>query len=200
MAHLPKNRAQPYTDKQQKEIVEWLKKETMYPTRNVVIFMLTTKAALRAGEIAQLCWHHVLNWRNDDIGDVIRLTDDICKGGSGRELDMSKELIAALRKHFIYSRKPPKSQNVILSQFRKPMAPNAIAHRFRYWFRVRMGVQGFSSHSGRRTFITKAAQVINLCGGSLYDVSLMVGHKDLSSTQAYIVGNKKAQKKVVDMI
>ena len=47
---------------------------------------------------------------------------------------------------------------------------------FAAWFRT-IGLQGCSSHSGRRTFITNAAGKISTVGGSLRDVHVLAGHK-----------------------
>lgn len=195
----PKKRAQMYTDEQQREILDYLANRTIYPERNRSIFLLSSRAGLRAGEIAQLCWHHVLNYKGE-IGNTIRVSDDISKGKRGREFEMSKDLISALKAQYIHDDKPHPNTRIALNYQNNPMTPNAISNKFHYWFVKRLNWHGFSSHSGRRTFITKAAQNINLCGGSIYDVSMMAGHNQLSSTQDYIEGNTKAQKKVVNMI
>lgn len=49
-----------------------------------------------------------------------------------------------------------------------------------------LGMEGFSSHSGRRTFITRGAQKANAFGNSLLDVKALAGHKNLVTTQRYI--------------
>jgi integrase len=72
----------------------------------------------------------------------------------------------------------------------------------RVWFHrlyEGMGYEGCSSHSGRRTAITKWARNITTAGGSLKDVQEMAGHAALSTTQGYIDENKNAKRKVVDM-
>jgi integrase/recombinase XerD len=64
----------------------------------------------------------------------------------------------------------------------------------------RMGFQGATSHSGRRTYITRAARKISQAGGSLRDVQLLAGHSQLSTTQRYIEQDGEAQRKVTAML
>ena len=63
-----------------------------------------------------------------------------------------------------------------------------------------LGFDGASSHSGRRTFITKAAKRIVEAGGSLRDIQELAGHSSLATTQRYIQGDSRAKQNVVRMI
>ena len=71
------------------------------------------------------------------------------------------------------------------------------------WFAVAfraIGVAGCSSHSGRRTFITRAARFVHKAGGSLRDVQLLAGHQSIVTTQRYIDGDTDAQRRLVALI
>ena len=61
-------------------------------------------------------------------------------------------------------------------------------------------IQGASSHSGRRTFITNAARKISLAGGSMKDIQQLARHSNLQITQRYVEENSSAQKAVVNML
>ena len=63
-----------------------------------------------------------------------------------------------------------------------------------------LGLDGCSSHSGRRTFITNAARLVSKTGGSLRDVQELAGHSALSTTERYIEGDRDAQRKLVRML
>jgi integrase/recombinase XerD len=58
-------------------------------------------------------------------------------------------------------------------------------------------MEGCSSHSGRRTFITRAAKEVSVVGGSLRDVQQLAGHASLAMTQAYIEGDTEAKRKLI---
>lgn len=61
------------------------------------------------------------------------------------------------------------------------------------------GLVGCSSHSGRRTFVTRAARALVKAGGSLRDVQELVGHRSLSTTERYIEGDRAAQHRLVQL-
>ncbi|MBM3608347.1 MAG: site-specific integrase [Alphaproteobacteria bacterium] len=67
------------------------------------------------------------------------------------------------------------------------------------WYRA-LGFSGASSHSGRRTAITRWARKISSVGGSLRDVQLLAGHSALGTTQRYIEGSEDAKRRVVEMV
>ena len=62
---------------------------------------------------------------------------------------------------------------IIRSERGKPMRPVSIVHWFKKAYRV-LNLDGCTSHSGRRTFITWAARLVHKTGGSLRDVQLLV--------------------------
>ena len=63
-----------------------------------------------------------------------------------------------------------------------------------------LGFEGCSSHSGRRTFITRAARKVSEAGGSLRDVQQLAGHRSLATTQRYVEGDTEAKRKLVNLI
>jgi integrase/recombinase XerD len=63
-----------------------------------------------------------------------------------------------------------------------------------------LGLTSCSSHSGRRTFITRAAKKVVEAGGSLRDVQQLAGHSSLSMTQRYIEGDSDAKRRLVNLV
>ena len=76
---------------------------------------------------------------------------------------------------------------------------NSIQFLFRAWFAA-LGFSGASSHSGRRTFITKCARSVSAVGGSLRDVQALAGHASIATTQRYIETDPEAQRKLVERL
>ena len=168
---------------------------TRHSLRNCVIVLLAAKAGLRAGEIANLTWDMVLD-PTGEIGPVIELRDSAAKNGSGRLIPVHPDLRLALA---AYRKLSPGLGAVIRSQRGGPMTPLSIVVWFNRAFR-HIGLHGCSSHSGRRTFITRAARLVHKTGGSLRDVQLLAGHRSIQTTQRYIDGDTDAQRKLVAMI
>jgi integrase/recombinase XerD len=79
------------------------------------------------------------------------------------------------------------------------MTPRSIVNWFHGLYGA-LGLHGCSSHSGRRTFITRSARIISKIGGSLRDVQELAGHRALTTTERYIEGDRDAQRKLIYLI
>jgi integrase len=170
--------------------------QTRHPIRNQVLVLLSVKAGLRAGEIANLTWPMVIE-PSAEIGRSLELQNRIAKKGSGRVIPVHPELHTALVK--LAGLTPLLNGPVIRSERGGPMTPISIVCWFAKAFRA-IGLEGCSSHSGRRTFITRAARLVHKAGGSLRDVQLLAGHRSIQTTQRYIDGDTDAQRKLVSLI
>jgi integrase len=163
--------------------------------RNRVIVLLSAKAGMRAGEIANLTWDMVVDAAGQ-VSNVIELRDHAAKKGSGRMMPMHPDLADAL---YAWRQASTGSGHVVRSERGGPMTALSIVVWFNRAFQI-LGLAGCSSHSGRRTFITRAARLVHHAGGSLRDVQLLAGHRSIQTTQRYIDGDTDAQRKLVSMI
>src|SRR5947199_10811788 len=68
---------------------------TRHPLRNTVMVLLSAKAGLRAGEIANLTWDMVVD-ANGQVSGLIELADAAAKKCSGRSIPVHPDLAAAL--------------------------------------------------------------------------------------------------------
>ncbi len=169
--------------------------QTRYPLRNKVIVLLSVRAGLRAGEIANLTWGMVLG-ADGEVGALIELHDSAAKKKSGRLIPIHPELQAALAE---WHRAAGGAGPVIKSERgHGPMTAKSIVMWFADAYRS-IGLDGCSSHSGRRTFITRAARLVHKAGGSLRDVQLLAGHRSIQTTQRYIDGDTDVQRRLVSL-
>jgi integrase len=168
---------------------------TRHPLRNTVMVLLSAKAGLRAGEIANLTWDMVLD-ATGQVSGLIELADRVAKKCSGRSIPVHSDLMAALA---AWRQVAPPSDYVIASERGGQMRPVSIVVWFNRAFK-NIGLKRCSSHSGRRTFVTRAARIVHKAGGSLRDVQLLAGHRSIQTTQRYIDGDTDAQRKLVSML
>ncbi len=171
---------------------------TRYPERDKAIFLLSVKAGLRAKEIAFLTWPMVTD-AEGKVADVIALENRASKGrNGGRTVPLNRELQAALEAYQPVAVRKPSDYLVTTER-----ASKATAGVITMWFQrlyQSLGFEGCSSHSGRRTFITRAARKVSEAGGSLRDVQQLAGHRSLATTQRYVEGDTEAKRKLVNLI
>ena len=171
------------------------------PERDRLIVLLSVRAGLRACEVARLTWGMVLD-ANGQVGTVIDVRGAIAKRGTGRRLPMHPQLRQALIEWRALQRGVCRgAEHVIVPSVRGggPMKPNSIVN----WFVAKCheaGLEGCSSHSGRRTFITNAARNLHRVGASLRDVQALAGHRSIETTQGYIDGDTHAQRRLVKIL
>ena len=167
-----------------------------WPERNRVIVLLSVRAGMRACEIAALEWDMVLTARKE-VGTILELPGWAAKKGGGRRIPMHPELRVALGR--LKSITAAADGPVIVSERGDRMTAKSIVNWFGRTYAA-IGLQGCSSHSGRRTFVTQAARLIHKAGGSLRDVQQLAGHRSISTTQLYIEGDGDAQRRLIRLL
>lgn len=168
-----------------------------FASRNRVIIQLSFKAGLRACEIAGLEWSMVLG-PGGSIGRSLMISGNIAKYGRARRVPIHRDLKRALQQLHRASEMPIGGP-VIQSQRGGRLTARSIVN----WFSDvygKAGLSGCSSHSGRRTFITRAARIIAQTGGSLRDIQELAGHRAMTTTERYIEGDRDAQRKLVRLL
>lgn len=182
--------------KQQAVILAYLQK-TRYPVRNQLIFLFSFKSGLRAKEISSLTWAMVCD-SEGQLSDCLSLPNHASKGKySGRIIPLHKEL-----RQLLQLSKPQgisSGKHIITTERSNKMSAQAIVNFF-YNLYKSLNMNGCSSHSGRRTFITQAAKMITQAGGTINDVRQLAGHSSLATTQRYIEYNTDAHKKIIELM
>ncbi len=184
---------------QERAIVGYLD-TTRYPARDRVMFLLSMKAGLRAKEIASLTWAMVTDAAGQ-VSETIHLENRASKGKTGgRTIPMHSDIHAALvALQALCGDAVRPDRSIIFSERGGGLSPATV----RLWFHrlyTSLKMDGCSSHSGRRTFITRAARKVSQVGGSLRDVQELAGHTSLAMTQRYIEGDTEAKRKLVALL
>jgi integrase/recombinase XerC len=187
------------TDKQVRAVLSELDTRR-YPLRDRVIFLLSIKSGLRAKEIASVTWAMVTD-AEGEIADLIALENRASKGkGGGRHIPMHPDLKMALTAlHRDRGDKARPDMPVVHSERDRGLSAAAVVVWFHRLY-ADLGMVGCSSHSGRRSFITRAARKISEVGGSLRDIQQLAGHASLGTTARYIEADAEAQRKLVMLI
>jgi len=177
--------------------------ETCYqPARNALLVRLNFELFLRAKEIACLRWRMVCDVQRR-LGAAIALENAASKGDAGgRVLPMTDTVYDALARVERLAR--PIDPEAYIVQFRKhgqdPVKRSqAVQALFRAWYHA-LGYAGASSHSGRRTGITRAAREATQLGLSLVDVQRLAGHTALTTTQRYIEPNRDQHRALLERL
>lgn len=151
--------------------------------RDKVFLLLSCKAGLRAREISLLPWSAVTNAEGEIIRNI-HINSEVAKGKRERTIHMHDAVFEALCN---LRKVRPDDLRIAYSVKggHKYMTPNAMVQYFRRYY-AKLGFEGLSSHSGRRTFISNLARSCNLVGCSLVDVQRAAGHARITSTEGYI--------------
>jgi len=166
-----------------------------HSARNKCALHLTHFAGLRVKEVAALRINDIY----DSAGKVhieIRFSPDQTKGNSARSVVLNRKLQKALAEYYNYLPKHDADFPLIYSQKSyKPFSPNSLCQVFGRIYNA-AGIKGATSHSGRRSFITKLASK----GVSARVLMELAGHKHLSTTQRFIDVNDQMLKEAVELL
>ena len=169
-----------------------------HSVRNRALLMTTHLSGMRVGEVASLRNSDVLD-AEGNIRNEIRLSAEQTKGNEARVVFVSDKLHKELE---LYTRFMDKANiNPLVKFFYSQkkasdgFTANTLTQFFHYLYK-RAGIDGASSHSGRRTFITNLATK----GVGVRVLMSLAGHKNISTTQAYIDVNDDMKRKAVELV
>lgn len=169
---------------------------TRYQLRNSCLLMMSFYGGLRVGEIAALQYKDVLD-KDGYVKDEFYLTADKTKGDEGRTIYLNKKLQKALQAYvYAYpSKTEDKREPLFFSQQGCGFSANTLTQWFHHFYKS-VGIDGATSHSGRRSFVTSLADK----GVSVRVIAELVGHRNISTTQAYIDINDKMLKRAIELV
>lgn len=176
-----------------------------HAARNRAMFMLTLKAGLRCCEVAALRLSDVLD-KERAIRDEIRLSVEQTKGQKGNTVLLSADLQEELRRYLTERFQVKDLLSISMTDTTRALFPtqknpsrgftaNTLAQHLGHIYKA-AGVEGGSSHSGRRTFLTRGSEK----GISARLLQILARHASLATTQRYIDANPMMLRKALEMI
>jgi len=164
--------------------------------RNRCFILLTHLAGLRVGEVASLRWLDVMN-ADGQIKDEVRLLPEMTKGKHARTVFISTRLRQELQQYAdIYRRAAPLDCPLFYSQkgARSGFTANSLTQTIAKLYRG-AGLDGATSHSGRRTFLTNLANK----GTAIHLLRTLAGHRSISTTATYLYSSPTQLKAAVEL-
>jgi integrase/recombinase XerD len=169
-------------------------KSGQFALRNAALLYCSFGLGLRAKEMASL--------NISDISDSdYRLLDTIClkrnmtKGEKQRYAYLThKKVCDALTDYLDSIRHQERNKPLFQTQRKTRFTPNALQK----WFKAlydKAGIAGASSHSGRRTFITRLIEQ----GADIKAVSRLAGHASIVTTAIYVEDNPHRLRRLTNL-
>ena len=176
-----------------------------HASRNKAILYMSHLAGLRVGEISHLTLSDVLN-EDGSIKDEVYLNPDKTKGDRGRTVLLPKKLQDELHNYLSIRFRLKDLRAVAMTDTSRALfysqrhpsdgfSPNTLAQYFHYLYK-NAGVEGASSHSGRRFFATKIAEA----GTNPKVLQNLLGHRNLQTTMRYVEISPTMMRSAVELM
>lgn len=153
--------------------------------RDTAIFLLTLRAGMRIGSVAGLTLEDVLT-AEGDLKEVVVLRRSITKGQKTLRAFLSNEQLREALLAYLAVRPAYKASELFISQKGTRFSANSLSQLMLKHYQA-AGIDGASSHSGRRTAITSWIKK----GGDIVAVSKLAGHSSILTTQKYVHHNEE---------
>jgi integrase/recombinase XerD len=165
-----------------------------HSARNRLMLLMTHWAGMRVGEVGAL-W--VRDVRNDDgsVKQEIRLDAAQTKGKHARVVFVSDRLRKEIGLYLKQIELRDDHHPLFSTQKRSTFSANTLCQTMNAIYR-RAGIDGATSHSGRRSFITTLANR----GISVRVLASLAGHRSIATTQAYIDVNDEMKRAAVELV
>ena len=176
-----------------------------HASRNKAMLYMSHLSGLRVGEISHLTLSDVLN-EDGSIKDEVYLSPDKTKGDRGRTVLLPKKLQVELHNYLTIRFRLKDLRAVAMTDTSRALfysqrhpsdgfSPNTLAQYFHYLYK-NAGVEGASSHSGRRFFATKIAEA----GTNPKVLQNLLGHRNLQTTMRYVEVSPTMMRSAVELM
>lgn len=174
-------------------------KDGQMPLRNIAMIYCSFGLGLRVKEIASLKISDVFDTRLQ-VMEEINLKRAMTKGEKQRHVYIHHKKIAlALKEHLDCLREQEGGHFsyegwLFKTQRHSRFHPDVLQKWFRKLY-DKAGIKGASSHSGRRTFITRLIEQ----GADIKAVSNLAGHANITTTAGYVDSNPDRLKRLASL-
>ncbi len=167
-----------------------------HAARDRAMLLVSHLSGMRVGEIAALTVGHV----QDTAGQIraeIRLTAEQTKGKHPRTVFLNKRVRDVLAEYVETIRTDDPARALFPTQKnpRKGFSSNSLTQHYADLYKG-AGLDGATSHSGRRTYATNIASQ----GVGLRVLMRLMGHRNVSTTAVYIDANDDMLRRAVELV
>jgi len=182
-------RAAVLTASQVRHVLRVARARTRFSARAEAVVAMSLGLGLRAKELAGLKWTDVYD-AEGRVRPVLHLRPAYTKGGKTRDVFLSspalrRALVKYAEGRWLLSAKSSQAP-LFPSQKVGPMTAASMARFIKALYRE-AGLTGASSHSGRRTLITRLAER----GVDLKAIAEIAGHSSIRTTAVYVESNPR---------
>ena len=186
------SQAKTLTDRELRRVLDYCAL-TRHAARNRAMVLLTFYAGLRISEVAALKWGDVVG-ADGAVKQEVLLTPEQVKFGHARAVFINDKLRKELTAYIKTVKQRASELPLFRTQKQQGFSANTLSQHF-YWMYKRAGLDGASSHSGRRTFITTLASK----GVGVRVLAALAGHRSIATTQVYIDVNDDMKRRAVEL-
>ena len=177
-----------------KQVIEVIKSCSRYPLRDISMLMLTHLCGLRVGEVATLTFDEIVD-SNGQVLDEITLSAEKTKSKRSRKIILPRQMQRHLQEYISDMSGIPKHGYLFSTQKNSHFTPNTASQHLKRLYE-RAGITGATSHSGRRTWLTRLSQK----GVSVFVLADMAGHRQLQTTMKYVSVNDEMKRNAAELI
>lgn len=193
------------TDKEMRKVLLYCAAHK-HAQRNKAMLLMTHLAGMRVGEVAALRMRDVLE-SDGGVRSEIKLAADQTKGSRGRTVLVPKRLQEILRDYLasrftaselIAVTSTEKMDHALFPSQKHPkrgFTANTLAQHFHHLYKA-AGIEGASSHTGRRSFITGLADK----GVGVRVLMELAGHRSPAVTMRYIDASPAVMRAAVELV
>ena len=185
--------AQTLNEAQLRRVLQYCRSRR-HPTRDETIILFSFYAGLRAKELAALKRGDVFD-EDQNVREQFILSAAQSKGGKTRTVYLNQRLRRALAEYAAGLNLSDLGRPLFESQKGGHFSANTMCQLFLDIYKA-VGLKDASSHSGRRTYITRLANK----GVGVRLLAELAGHSHISTTQRYIDVNAEQLSAAVELL